>query len=186
MPQIGIFPWTRPMPHDHSVIGQGGLVDPTVIDHDALLNFTEAAHLPFLGCRAFLDVAGQVLTTALTTKVLFNAEDYDLGGDFDADGVDSDFIAPSDGYYLIDTCITFLLMPDQVECHVRIYKNGNRIIDMVGTPAHTGTFAIPSMTIEYLLENDVIDIRARHTAGIDKDVGHGRQVTYVNIFRVAI
>ena len=26
MPQAGIFPWSRPMPHDHSCIGQGGYV----------------------------------------------------------------------------------------------------------------------------------------------------------------
>ena len=26
MPQAGIFPWSRPMPHNHSAIGQGGRI----------------------------------------------------------------------------------------------------------------------------------------------------------------
>lgn len=43
--QQGVMSTYQLMAHNHSGIGQGGLVDPTVINHDALLNFVGAEHL---------------------------------------------------------------------------------------------------------------------------------------------
>jgi len=45
MAQAGIYPFSRPMPHNHSNIDQGGLVEPSVINHDALLNYVAGQHL---------------------------------------------------------------------------------------------------------------------------------------------
>lgn len=44
-PQQGVMSTYQLSAHNHSGIGQGGLVDPTVINHDALLNFVGAEHL---------------------------------------------------------------------------------------------------------------------------------------------
>lgn len=45
MQQQGVMSTYQLTAHDHSGVGQGGLVDPTVINHDALLNFVGAEHL---------------------------------------------------------------------------------------------------------------------------------------------
>ena len=43
--QQGVMSTYQLTAHNHSGVGQGGLVDPTVINHDALLNFVGAEHL---------------------------------------------------------------------------------------------------------------------------------------------
>lgn len=108
MTQIGIFPWSRPMPHDHSAIGQGGPVPiGSITGHSKALHDALALALGSLtfdqGCKAYRNGA-QVIGTGAWTKVAFNAEDFDVGGNFAA----NDFVAPSDGYYLLFAAAAFM------------------------------------------------------------------------------
>jgi len=188
-PQVGIFPWSRPMPHTHQNVGQGGTVN-----HAHLVNVLSAQHhaLPALselvfdlGCRAYRNAIQNIPNLAIT-KILFNAEDYDLGADFDADGADSNYIAPSDGKYIIYSSHTYQGLPDQCEYEIFIYKNGASIARRVLTASGAWEAGIDILTVEQLSATNIIDIRAKHAGGAGKNLTAGRDHTYVAIFKIGV
>ena len=90
MPQIGIYHGLSV--HNHSGVTQGGL-----LDHAVLTNVLSDQHhaLPNLGdltidcaCKAYL-TADQTCNNGVMQKILWNAEDFDIGGDFRANGSSS-------------------------------------------------------------------------------------------------
>lgn len=100
------------------------------------------------------------------TKVLFDAEDYDLGGDFRADGVNSDFTCPVTGYYLIHGMINWVnIVADKIyRANIAI----NNIIISSGLIQSSVNDNVSSYITDilHLNINDVVDLRGYHNAGV--------------------
>ena len=114
--------------HSHQNDGEGSIVDHAL----ALNNVLSAQHhaLPDLStiinphaCKAYKNGA-QVINNNVWTKILYDAEVFDVSGDFDADGADSNFIVPSDGYYLILARANFMNITLGFEVGLEIRVNG--------------------------------------------------------------
>ena len=147
--------------HDHSTQQLGGIIAQTCL------------------ARAYIN-ANQAIPTGAVTKILFNTEDWDVGNDFDADGVDSNFIAPSNAYYIIQSQIA---MQNLDTWALYIYVNGvsrvNTLMDM--NVAQNTEFA---QGFEYVTAGLAIDIRVEHGAGANRNAMAGRENSFVNIFRI--
>ena len=108
--QAGIRAMGKLPVHNHTLLEQGG-----IINNDSLFQSC--------GCRAIL-TAPQAIPSGAPVKILFNAKTYDIGGDFDADGVDSEFLTPSDGYYRIGSRGRLEQVNDNTEVLIYIYLDG--------------------------------------------------------------
>jgi len=220
MSQVGVVPYQPPYPfmypHDHSNPAQSGLIDPSVVDHDLLLNFVGAEHLSLpntianiltnhtkpvhdalaldheslsniisCSCRAYRN-ANQIINTGVWTKVLFNAEDYDIGGKFDADGIDSNFKAPSTAKYILYSNITFGLMPDGKIIDMMIYDHtaDHTIATFRTVAAGTQDHNVTGLTISELILNHFYHIYVKHDAGVAKSILGDRNRAFISIHRL--
>lgn len=151
-----------------------------------------SAELSFaLACRAYRSSSQTGIANDTITKVLYNAEAYDLGSDFDADGSDSKYTAPSNGYYfifahvLIDNAGTV-----SIPMRAFIYKNGASIAQSAikhdSGPIGAGNVGVFISTTEYLTTGKTIDIRVWQKSGVSRTIGAGITVNYVCIRKVGV
>ena len=188
MTQAGVFPWSKPMPHTHQNIGQGGTVR-----HDHLTTILPADHhaLPDLGnivnpcvCYASRNAA-QVIPFNTNTKILFDAELFDVGANFRADGVNSDFTAPSDGYYLISSHGAFMNLPAGADQTLDIRVNGGVVAkSQFEVNVQSTEVYMECVTIQALTAGQVITSFVRHTGGADKSLFGGVTQTYIVVVKL--
>ena len=204
MSQIGIFPWSRPMPHNHSVIDQGGNVPLTSItghnvavhdllgiDHATLGNVLEAQHhaLPDLSdiinacvCRAFKNGA-QVIPSGVNTKILYADESFDIGNNF----AGNQFTAPSNGYYLILSHASFMNLPagsDQtldVRVAGVVVSKSQYEINVQATECY-----MECVTIQYLTTGQIVSSYIRQNSGADKSMFGTASQTYISIIKLGV
>lgn len=205
MPQVGIFPWSRPMPHTHESLGQGGKLSKysSVFNNlDTIANILsnhskaihDALHLAHgeltVDCvfRAWLNVEQDIINST-TTKVLFDSEDYDIGGNFDADGVDSNFIAPSTGYYLITSTLRFMeSFGANQEARMYIYVNDFPVVQVNSRSFAAGMMVntLSVIGIHHLAVNDDVDIRIWHLAGENRKIIGTTRETFLHISKFGV
>ncbi len=70
----------------------------------------------------------QAIPTGVQTKVLWDRELFDIADDFDADGVDSDFLVRTTGYYEIATSIMFGALADASYGLVHVFLDAGSIL----------------------------------------------------------
>lgn len=105
----------------HSSKAHNELTGVTSAQHHAL---PTSAELAFgIACRVWRN-GNQDIPSGAPTKVLFNAENYDLGSNFDADGADSNFTVPSAGYYLVQSILQMMALSASTTIQTHVYKNG--------------------------------------------------------------
>jgi len=191
MSQVGIIPYIAPYPHDHSSVAQGGAVPiGSITGHNKLIHDALAIALSSLtfslGCRAWRNGI-QAINDTTITKVLFNSEDYDIGGpNFNADGANSNFLTPSNGYYLIYAVAGWasITLGRGV---IYIYKNGNPIAEKRATFANIlSDDGLIIISLENLAVNDLIDIRVWQSSGGAKNITSGRDKTFVGITKLGV
>tara|TARA_B100000674_G_C37477195_1_gene749778 strand:- start:154 stop:630 length:477 start_codon:yes stop_codon:yes gene_type:complete len=103
----------------------------------------------------------QSISNATDTKVLFNAEDFDVGNNFDTSN--GRFTAPIAGKYVFMGHL-YIYSTRQVES--RIYKNGSiykRFSGPMGTGFDDNPNGMDFMDLIDLDVNDYVEIYGRHT-----------------------
>lgn len=171
MAQAGCYPWSCPMPHDHSSVTQGGRIN----NNDLFQGCS---------CRVYRN-ALQNINDITWTKVLFDTEDYDIGNDFDADGVDSNFIVPEDGYYYIFAQIMLDSLGDGKSAQLLIRNNGVQIVESY--PPLAGGDGGASQLIAslfYLTAGDIITAWVWHDNGVVTRIDTGSDKTFVCIHKM--
>lgn len=139
----------------------------------------------FYGCavRAYRG-AQQVIANNTTTKVLFDTENYDIGGDFDADGVDSNFTVPDTGYYFLQSLVTLVDLADTNLARIYIYNDGASIAESYQIQAGASHLSLLISTSQLLVAGALIDIRVFHLFGANRNVMAGSPVSFFTIFKL--
>lgn len=127
--------------------------------------------------------SNQALTQNVATKVVFDTEEFDSGGDF-ATGT---FTAPAAGYYIVSAAVQGATFGDTDPFDVYLYKNGalfKRLHEAATSTAGTEQPVWGGTVLLSLAASDTIDIYARtEDAGINA-VG-AQSGTYITVLRVA-
>lgn len=155
--------------HDHSALVQGGQ-----INNDDLFQA--------VGVYAYRNGV-QAIGNAAVTKVLFETELYDIGGDFDADGVDSNFIVPSTGYYFITANILITDIADGKIYYTYVYVDGGEVASNYRHSGLANSLSGGVSTLRRLTAAQVVDIRVYHNHGVNRNIGGGSTNNYVSIFK---
>ena len=135
-------------------------------------------------CRAFVNGV-QVINTGVWTKVLFDAKDYDIGNDFDADGVDSNFIVPDNGYYYIFAQGMFNGLADGKFLEMHVLDNALVVVESCPPPcgALGGASDVIASTFR-LIAGHAISIEIYHNHGADRTIEAGSERTFICIHKI--
>jgi len=139
--------------------------------------------------RGYLNADQDNIPNTTVTKILLNAETYDPGDDFDADGADSDYTAPVTGYYLIIGQIQWNATVANKLYRAYIYVNGAGKSMNIVQSAAVEKLTVPISDILHVALGETIDLRGYHNAGAaTPDVlGHATgQSTYLIIHLLSI
>lgn len=165
--------------------GDLDLTDHNKALHDALaLEHGDLSNITTCNVRAYLS-AQQNIVDVTTTKILYNAEDWDVGGDFDADGADSDFTAPATDFYNVYAQTEFATMGVNPSATMYIYKEGAVEIQ---EEAHSfKTPGIGTVSVHGTIQLDlgeVCDIRIWQDSGSGEYIVGDRLRSFVCIAKV--
>ena len=137
-----------------------------------------------IACRAYKANA-QVIPDGAITKILYNAENFDVGGNFDADGADSNFTVPAGeaGFYHINALCGFIDLINDQSIKISIYVDG--VIKASNSRfVRVGTQNIQVSALLDLAVGEVVDIRVTQNAGAGKNVSQSSSTNYVEIFKL--
>jgi hypothetical protein len=85
---------------------------------------------------AYRATSNQTLTSAVATKIAFNAEDFDTNNNFDST-TNYRFTPTTAGYYLLSSSITFGGTLTRVQ--LKLYKNGSAVYRFIDTNGSDNT-----------------------------------------------
>lgn len=131
--------------------------------------------------RAYLSADQLDIPSGTWTKVLLDAETYDVGSDFDIEN--HKFIAPQNGYYLLIGSIQWKgssVVADK-RYYVGFKKNNTTFITLGNFHAADANTLTPAISdIVYLAQNDYIELYGFHAAGVDTvDIGGYENGTFL-------
>lgn len=170
MQQYGIQALQSLVVHDHSNTIQGGNVPNSSINAVSSTRFYRTANQADI-------------VTNVWTKILWDAEEWDIGGDFNANGVDSDFLVRFPGIHLV-YCIAGIMGFNADDIHeFQVYLDGaglGRTLALAQGSVANGEYQ-PFSTFVNATVGQVIDIRVRHQFGANRDLDGGRGDCYGGI-----
>ena len=118
-------------------------------------------------------------------KVLLNAEDYDIDGEFDSTA-NYRFQPDTTGYYHVSVAGQIYNLEPEDQMYAGIRKNGNVWKSQsVSVGASFSPIAAISCDM-YLLDTDYIELWVYHDYGANRDVGHATlKHTFMDVYRFA-
>lgn len=132
--------------------------------------------------RAYLNTQQNNIPNVTQTKVLLDAESYDTGNDFDADGVDSDFTVPVTGWYLVIGQITWTSVVADKAYWTGIGVDGTVIAWGLLHASHAYTLISQVSDIIYVTANQKITLEAYQGSGVSTvDIAAASAYTYISI-----
>lgn len=164
-PSIGDF--TNSV-HDHEDAAGGGL-----LDENAVRNAT--------AFRAYRSGSDQTMTSSTSTKIQFNAVDYDLGNNFD-ETTEYAFIAPYDGVYHFAAGARIRSGGSGTRTFINIYKNGAKL--MGGTDYGAQAVQAAATDVVQLEAGDEITIEAFVVAASNPGIQQGIDNTWFSGYLV--
>ena len=162
------------------------LLDHNQAIHDALGIDYEA--LSNLGLKCAVSVwrnGVQNIAQNTWTKILWNAEEFDIGGDFRADGANGDFTAPADGHYLTMPGVAMNLAGVNKYCRCAIYLEG--VMIKMAEQMARGTVPpdlLNPIAMPYLTAGEVIEIYVHHTDAAPINLIGAQTQTWLYIARI--
>ena len=115
-------------------------------------------------CRAYLNASQTNVTDASYTKVLLNAEDFDIGGNFDT--TNSRFVAPVNGYYQINGYVGFTEVIANKRYASVIYVNGaSARFASMSNGSDTGNLYISNSVLAYVAAGQYVELYAWLSVG---------------------
>lgn len=171
-----------------SITGQAGKYA-KVKAGDAGIEWAAAGGGAITKVSAYLNTLQENIVTDTDTKVLLDAENFDVGGDFDV--ANSKFVAPRDGYYFITGSIGWKDAIQGKFTYGWIAKNGIAVGDSVAisivrsVPNWPGAHTNSMSQLVYLLENDELFLCCRHNGGVNTpDIMNGKDRTFLSVMEV--
>lgn len=163
-------------PNVRGIAGRIGPKGSMGYDGDEGAEGAEGAEGPYgvFGCfvKAYRNTTQSITNSPTPTKVLWNAEQWDLGGDFDADGVDSELTAPTTGKYSVLALVTIANMQQLTRFYLYIYVEGGPVAEVRTrqTQGTTGSLTLIIQTDLLLTIGDKVDIRVSQTDSGSRDL----------------
>jgi len=117
--------------------------------------------------------AGQALASGTITKVTWQTEAYDVGGNFASDK----FIAPIAGKYFMSVYLTWQTMVAGAGIGLIWYKNGSVFKHAHHQSTEVNiTFGMHNATVFNLAASDYIELYAFQGSGSSRELGQGNNV----------
>lgn len=136
-------------------------------------------------CRAYLSSAQNNLADSSFTKVLLDAESFDIGSDFDT--TNSRFVAPVTGYYDVYGTVGFKNTIDGARLGAFIYANETRYSSGACNIGSTKFIEQPVADLVYVESGQYIELYAYVNAGAATiDLQNEETATYLSIRLVAV
>jgi len=129
----------------------------------------------FVGARAYLSATLGTTVSGATTKVLLDAESYDVGGNFAA----YKFVAPVNGYYQIVGQVFFTGCAADKAFYAIVNKNNAALAQSHSQTSAAGATAVPATDIVYLAATDYIELFYNHNDATTVDLFAG--FTYLTV-----
>lgn len=120
-----------------------------------------------VGFRAHRNAA-QVLNNMADTRILWDVEDYDIGGD-----LTTIFTVPANGYYLLNTCVSVESMAAGTGVYLRFRKAGPTVL---AQSRYTIPLGIQSYTLTaqlYLTAATWVEVTLFHNHGANRNITVG-------------
>ena len=164
--------------------GTNSPADAMRIDHEGTVEIIKNVNFSSIAkpnCAAVLS-ADQTISASTWTKLLFNTEEYDNGGIWDA--TNSKFVAQKDGLYAIRGHIEYTAVSDGVRLIVGVYKNGALLRQH---KIHSGAAADIGIPFNFeipCLSSDTLEIYVHHNDSVSRTVTSSSVATYVTVSRL--
>ena len=135
--------------------------------------------------RAYLSANQVDIPNNAQTKVLLNIESYDIGSNFDI--VNSKFVVPLTGYYLIFGGIVWKTNIASKKYSMYIFKNGAQICSSMTCSTNVDDIAVSVSDIQYLTAADYVELYAYHYDGTNTpDIYSGVSNTFLSVHLLSI
>jgi hypothetical protein len=135
--------------------------------------------------RAYRSGSQTGISSGSATVIQLNAEDYDLGGDFD-NTTNYRFTAPVDGYYDIFASIYWSSAADGDRHDTILRENGSGYLTISTVyPGATAGLANNTHWRGYLSSSDYVELIGRQYSGGDETVAGETRLTYMEIMLVS-
>ena len=165
------------------------IINPSTTDADTLdgyhaSSFQLAANPTIV--RAYLNSAQNNLTNSTNVLVNLDAEDFDVGSDFNT--TTHLFTVPVTGYYRIEGQIGFSSVADGTRYIASIRTSGptDKVVS-AGHASSTGAIYVKVGSILYLSAADTVGLYAQPLKGDDTvDLVQGSTLTYMSIELVSV
>ena len=154
------------------------MTNPNIIFNDSAPNYNVLV-------MAHRETTQQALTAGVADTVLFNVEDFDIGGDYDP--VTGEFTAPVTGYYLVSAQLMFAVTADGDALAGWIYLDSTAKVFTYLTAYGTASqVLVVSPTLIYATAGQIITIEARNNSNNDNLIASSAAGTGLNIRLVSI
>lgn len=140
-----------------------------------------AGSLPVAAVRAYKSASTQSIPTGVDTKITFDVETFDTGGNF----ASSRFTAPRAGYYSIKASLFWLNVEANKEYVAQIFKNGSLFTqgkEFSSTPGVSGDFTTQVADLIYLAAGEYIEIFGTHNGVSACLVSNTASATFISVF----
>ncbi len=151
------------------------------------INFTDKAVSQNVLCRVYLS-SNQSISDATATKITFNSESFDIGGDFDS-STNYRFVAPVTGYYLVMLDVGFVAGGTANRpFNIRIKANGTTDYARVQSYTESTNEALFLHTgdIVYLTSGQYIEGYVYQNSGSTREILGGASNTSLSIILLSI
>lgn len=133
--------------------------------------------------RAYLSAPQINLVDGIWTKVLLDAESYDIGSNF----ASYKFTTPINGYYLIHGNILFVNTIANKEYKVAIQVNDVSVYQGFYTTSITTYLSAPFSDTIYLEKDDYVELYAQSRAGVNTvDIFGRNDTTFITIHLLSV
>ena len=136
------------------------------------------------GARAYLDTSAQTISTGSFVKVAFNAETYDIQGEFDSSS-NNRFTATVAGYYQITIQVEWASPEADKRFILAIHRDGAAVTwrDEV-SPSATTPFGMAISDTIYVAANSYIEGFVRNYASGDETISASAVTTFISINKI--
>jgi len=134
-----------------------------------------------IGCHVSLSANQEDIPNNTWTKIEFDTEQFDIGGDWDAT-TDYDFTCPVAGYYLVGVLVRYQNLGDGDLTHVKVQVNGADVVPPDGSVIGDSLGTDPTVNFHDVLSlsaNDVITFETAQNSGIDKNLMKDHCYAYI-------
>jgi len=135
------------------------------------------------GCKVYRATTNQTIANATATKIQFNAESYDVLGEYDPT-TNYRFTATTAGYYLVASAINYVTFPADKKIQIYIMKNGAIIAVNEIESSIIDYISAFILSIVQLSVTDYLEIGTAHWAGVANDIRLGEGYTFLSIAKL--